>query len=92
MEALANPERAESLHWFFKAGSGQYGEGDRFLGIQVPVQRRLVYRYVTLSLPEVTHLLASPIHEHRFTGIEILVAQYERATGERADKLFDFST
>ena len=43
-----------------------------------------------LSLPDVARLLASPIHEHRFTGIEILVAQYERATGERADKLFDF--
>ncbi len=91
MAALADPERAKNLAWFFKTGEGEYGEGDRFIGIRVPVQRKLAHRYSSLRLKDIAHLLKSPIHEHRFTAAEILVAQYEKAAGEAlTEKIFRF--
>ncbi|MDQ2713015.1 MAG: DNA alkylation repair protein [Acidobacteriota bacterium] len=90
MAALADEERAKSSAWFFKTGAGQYGEGDRFLGIRVPVQRRLAHRYLNLAFEDIARLLASPIHEHRFTAVEILVAQYERAEPPLAEEIFQF--
>lgn len=90
LSLLADPKRAESLSWFFKTGKGQYGEGDRFLGIRVPVQRRIARKYLALSLPEIARLLVSPIHEYRFTALEILVGQYERAIEPERNRIFKF--
>ena len=87
LASAADPERARSMAWFFKTGEGQYGQGDRFIGLTVPVSRRIAHRYVHLPLTDVAKVLASPIHEYRFVALEILVAQYERGT-ERA--VFDF--
>ena len=87
LAAAADPERARGSAWFFKTGKGQYGHGDRFIGITVPVQRRIAHRYVHLPLNDVEKLLASPIHEHRFVALEILVAQYER---ENSPAIFNF--
>src|SRR5689334_8304603 len=86
LSAAADPERARNSAWFFRTGEGQYGYGDRFLGITVPVQRRIAHRYVHLPLTDVEKLLASPIHEHRFVALEILVARYEQGNIE----VFDF--
>lgn len=90
LAAAADPQRAANLAWFFKTGKGQYGEGDRFLGITVPVQRRIALRYRTLPLKDIDRLLASPLHEHRFAALEILVAQYERGGEEARDEIVDF--
>jgi 3-methyladenine DNA glycosylase AlkD len=90
LAAVADPERAANLAWFFKTGKGQYGEGDRFLGITVPVQRRIALRYRTLQLKDIGRLLASRFHEHRFAALEILVAQYERAGEEEREQIVDF--
>ena len=86
LKAAADPARAKNLAWFFKTGKGQYGYGDKFIGITVPVMRRIAHRYVALPLAEVGKLLMSPIHEHRFAALEILVAQYKG--NEQA--VFDF--
>ncbi|MGE3579638.1 MAG: DNA alkylation repair protein, partial [Vicinamibacterales bacterium] len=74
----ADPIRAAGAARFFKTGPGEYGEGDRFLGLTVPAQRRVARAYRDLPLTEVARLLASPVHEDRFTALEILVMQYER--------------
>jgi 3-methyladenine DNA glycosylase AlkD len=87
LRASADPERARNLAWFFKTGKGEYGHGDRFIGLTVPVARRIGHRYIHLPLADVEKLLASPIHEHRFVALEILVAQYER---ENSRAVFDF--
>jgi len=42
LKALAVPAHAKTAQWFFKTGPGEYGEGDKFLGILVPELRRLV--------------------------------------------------
>src|SRR5204863_4416398 len=78
LAAAADPERARGSAWFFKTAKGQYGHGDRFIGLTVPTMRRIAHRYTRLPLTDVEKLLASPIHEHRFVALEILVAQYER--------------
>jgi DNA alkylation repair enzyme len=90
LRSVADPNRAASAVWFFKTAKGQYGEGDRFLGIPVPVLRRTALRYGDLAFPDIDCLVRSPIHEHRSAGFEILVAQYERGDALRREKVFRF--
>jgi 3-methyladenine DNA glycosylase AlkD len=90
LAAVASRKRAKGLAWFFKTGKGEYGEGDRFLGITVPVQRKIALRHLLLPLDDIAHLLASPIHEHRFTALEILVAKYQRADDANRLRIFAF--
>ena len=90
LAALGEPERAKTSAWFFKTGKGQYGEGDQFLGVRVPLQRKVAHCYLHLSRKDIARLLHSPLHEHRFTAAEILVAQYERADDGEAQEIFDF--
>jgi len=77
-EKLANPEKAKIYQRFFKTGPGEYGEGDVFIGLTVPEQRSLAKKYNNLSLDEIQELLNSKIHEHRLTGLLILVSQYNK--------------
>jgi 3-methyladenine DNA glycosylase AlkD len=72
-------DRAASYARFFKTGKGEYGEGDRFIGVTVPNIRAVARRFCALPRPEITRLLESPIHEHRLAGLLILVTQYERS-------------
>ena len=78
------------MAWFFKTGKGQYGEGDKFIGITVPAQRKIAVRYRKLPLAEIARLLESRIHEHRFTALEILVLQYEAGEAAARQAIFDF--
>lgn len=76
----ADPEKANFLPNFFKAGPGGYGEGDKFIGVKVPIQRKVARKYFkTLSLEEVEVLLRDPIHEYRLTALIILVNKFEKA-------------
>ena len=74
-----DPAKAEFYPRFFKAGKGEYAEGDRFLGVVVPEQRKIARRYRSLPQSEVKKLLDSPFHECRLTGILILVSQFQSA-------------
>jgi 3-methyladenine DNA glycosylase AlkD len=87
LTAAADPERARNLAWFFKTGKGEYGEGDRFLGIRVPIQRKIALAHRGIPLADIARLLASPIHEFRFSALEILVAQCD---SEPRQEIFDF--
>ena len=90
LAAAENPTRAAQSAGFFKCGPGEYGEGDLFLGLPVPMQRKIALQYVDLPLPEIERLLKSAIHEYRFAALEILVAQYEAASAEQRKIIFDF--
>jgi hypothetical protein len=78
LNKLANPQRAKVSAGFFKTGKGEYGEGDVFLGITVPEQRKVAMKFLDLSFSDISKLLNSKIHEYRFTALEILVIKYEK--------------
>jgi 3-methyladenine DNA glycosylase AlkD len=69
---------------FFKTGKGEYGEGDVFLGIRVPVLRKQVRKYRDISLEETLLLLKSPFHEERLFALLVLVDKF--SGGDAGDK------
>jgi len=76
---LADPAQADILQRFFKTGSGEYGEGDRFLGLRVPQLRRLVKSHLDLALADVARLLQCTTHEYRMAALLILTYRYPKA-------------
>ena len=84
--ALASPDTANILQRFFKTGPGQYGEGDRFLGIKIPPLRTLAKQHRDSDLPTITSLLASKYHEERMLALLLLIQFYQAAdeTGKQA--------
>ena len=76
----ADPQRAIGTAKFFKCGPGEYGEGDRFIGVTSP-QIRAVVKKVWRDTPhaEVVALLQSPIHEERSAALSIWVNRYAKA-------------
>lgn len=86
----ADPKRAISVAKFFKTGKGEYGEGDRFIGIPAPVLRKIARQHLSLTFADLHQLLSSPIHEYRSAALEILVAQYARADEARRERIVDF--
>ncbi len=79
LKGLANKKNAEVAQRFFKTGPGEYGEGDIFFGIRVPVLRELAKEYQTIPVKEAEHLLKSPIHEERLLALFILIRIYSKA-------------
>lgn len=88
LKSKKDPEQAEILSYFFKTGKGQYGEGDIFWGIKVPVQREIVKKFKEASLEDVQELLDSKVHEQRLTGLLILVEQYKKTESKK--DIYDF--
>jgi len=79
MAALSNPEDGRFLQRFFKTGPGQYGEGDLFRGIRVPVLRKLSIAHQSIPLGDAESLLRSSYHEDRLLALLILVRKYVEA-------------
>lgn len=90
LRQAADPEKAAFSPRFFKAGSGQYAEGDKFLGVAVPKQRALAKKYKNLWLGDIEKLIQSPWHEERLTGLLILVGAYQRAGSKDKQEIYNF--
>ncbi len=88
----AIPEKAAFFPKFFKAFPGGYGEGDQFLGVVVPDQRKIAKAcYKEITLDEVSELLQNAIHEVRLTALMILVYRYGKTKAEaEQQELADF--
>lgn len=80
----ANPEIAEHSSRFFKTGKGEYGEGDQFLGIRVPVTRKYAKKFGGAPMPVVRKLLSSKFHEERLMAVILLAAKFK--PGNAADR------
>ena len=83
MESLHDEEQRHVLMGFFKTGKGEYGEGDEFLGIKVPLTREVVKAAKDTPLSEIPTLLMNHWHEVRLCGWLLLVNQFERLATRR---------
>ena len=85
-----NPAQAINLQRFFKTGKGEYGEGDVFYGIKVPVQRTIAVRFKEVVLGDLKTLISSKVHEERLIAAFILVGQFKKADDERRKIIYEF--
>lgn len=90
MKDLADPQKAAILQRFFKTGPGQYGEGDRFWGVKVPLVRKLAKKYRHLLPSELEILLSSSKHEERQLALFVLVLQFTKADPAQQEKIYRF--
>ena len=90
LKSHANSEQAKVYLRFFKTGKGEYGEGDQFLGIKVPVSRSIAKQFKDLLLTEIQELLNSQVHEERLIGLFILVEQYRKADEMKRQTIYEF--
>lgn len=87
----ADPERAKSSLWFFKTGKGEYGEGDKFLGLSNPIAHKIVKDFSKdLSLNDLNKLIKGMFHEERLIALLILVEKFRSASELEQKKIFDF--
>lgn len=85
LRVFADESDAIALQRFFKTGPGEYGEGDRFLGVRVPATRRVAREYRNLPMADAITLLKSDIHEERLLALIILTQKYQKGyPGEQA--------
>jgi len=88
LRKYASPRKAKILQGFFKTGHGQYGEGDIFIGVQVPFVRQVAKKFQETSLPEILRLLKSPIHEEREVALFIFVLQFSNADERKRERIY----
>lgn len=90
LRALRDPDKAAFFPKFFKCGKGEYGEGDRFIGLSVPQMRSVAKKHRDLPLSDIATLLADPIHEYRYTALLILVERFRKGTDAERDRIAKF--
>lgn len=90
LEAYIDPVKKEYLPKFFKTGKGQYGEGDRFLGIVVPNIRLVAKRHKEEPFEVVKGLMDSVYHECRLCGLLMLVERFKKSDEKNRKEIYDF--
>ncbi len=90
LNEAADPKRAKLMRGYFKTGKGEYGEGDIFIGISVPEQRKIAKQFLDISFKELRELLHSKVHEERLTSLLILVYRFEKADEKGKKVIFNF--
>ena len=89
LQAAADPARAAASARYFKTEPGEYGEGDTFVGVTVPEQRKLARDFRTMPLDQAEILLNNKIHEARSLALMIVVLRYERGDEAERQAVFD---
>lgn len=87
LKSLANPQKAVLFHRFFKTGKGEYGYGDKFIGLTVPQQRKLSVKYKDIEIDDAFEMLKDPVHEFRLTALLILVNKYKKSDLRTKEKI-----
>lgn len=87
LQNVGSPLKAEHSLRFFRTGPGEYGEGDQFIGVTVPEQRKVARRYRDLPITEVSILLKHPIHECRLTALFILTDRFKRGSDQEKETI-----
>ena len=90
LKKAGNKKTAETLQWFFKTGKGEYGEGDKFLGIKVPQIREIAKVNKDLTTSEIQKALKSKFHEERLCALLILVERYSKSNEKTKGEIAKF--
>ena len=90
LEMYIDPVKKEYLPKFFKTGKGQYGEGDKFLGIVVPNVRLVAKKHREESFETVKELMRSEYHECRLCGLLILVERFKKSDEKDRKEIYEF--
>lgn len=90
LQKLGSKEKADASAWFFKTGKGQYGYGDKFIGVSVPKLRQVARKFRHLKFVSIEKLLKSPIHEERLIALLILVGQFRLADEKNRKQIYTF--
>ncbi len=90
LKKIADKDKAKQLAGFFKTGKGQYGEGDVFIGITVPDQRKIAKQFPDTDISEIEKLLDDPIHECRLTALLILIEKYLKSDDSLKKNIVEF--
>lgn len=84
--SFSSPQKALILQRFFKTGKGEYGEGDKFLGVTVPQIRKIVNIFwKEVNLVDCLALLHSPLHEERLCSLLLLVKKYQKQQNKQEE-------
>lgn len=91
LRAVSSPEERKKSLRYFKTGKGEYGEGDKFVGVRMGELFALAKEFIEMPLDEIEKLLESPIHEARAGALSIMGQQARRkkTSEERRKRLFD---
>ena len=89
LQALSDAEKREIFPKFFKAGKGEYGEGDRFLGVTVPNIRAIAKLHKDISIEEIQDLIQSEWHEVRLCALIIMVEKSKKKDEALRKELFN---
>ncbi len=89
LRTLSDPAVAGQSQRFFKTGKGEYGEGDKFLGIRVPMLRKLLKKYKATSLNQILSLLKSAYHEERLFALLLLVDKFKDADADEKTAIYE---
>lgn len=90
LETYIDPVKREYLPNFFKTGKGQYGEGDKFLGIVVPNTRGIAKRHKEAPFEVMAELLQSEWHECRLCALLMLVERFKKSAETERKVIYDF--
>jgi len=90
LRKFERPEKEKIFITYFKAGKGEYAEGDKFLGLKTGETRLVAARYKDIEYQDIKKLLASPIHEERICAVMILVQRFEKGDTKIRKEVFEF--
>jgi 3-methyladenine DNA glycosylase AlkD len=89
LRSRAKPESVAILQRFFKTGPGEYGEGDRFIGVTLPVIRSVSREFRGTAIAELQKLLRSPVHEERTLALLMLVEAFKAGDEPARRRIYD---
>jgi 3-methyladenine DNA glycosylase AlkD len=91
IDSFYDPEKSLNFQRFFKTGKGEYGEGDVFLGLSVPLQRSIAKKYFKeIKISDLSILITSKVHEHRQVALFLMVYRYEIEDKKGRNEIYNY--
>ncbi len=90
LQLLSTDEKRDILPRFFKTCKGEYGYGDKFLGVSVPDVRKVAKNHKNTTINELTEMMQSEWHEVRLCSLLIMVEQFKKTDDEGRKRIVDF--